>query len=64
MSIYRSLGHGRSRLVRRLRANGTRRWRLRSRIRLARGRYVIAPDAVDRLGQHQLPDGIIRVTIG
>jgi dienelactone hydrolase len=67
--IYRTAAHGRCRFVERsgalsrprscLRpieflARGTSRWRLRLTIRLARGRYLIRSDAVDRLHHHQL----------
>jgi hypothetical protein len=41
--------------VAKLPAHGTRHWTLRRRLHLGPGRYVIATDAVDALGQHQLP---------
>jgi dienelactone hydrolase len=53
--IERVSGRGHPRVVAKLPARGTRHWTLRRRLHLGRGRYVIVTDAVDALGQHQLP---------
>ena len=53
--IERVSRRGHRRVVATLPALGTRHWALRRRLHLGRGRYVIVTDAVDALGQHQLP---------
>ncbi|MGH2859624.1 MAG: hypothetical protein ACRDMJ_19290, partial [Solirubrobacteraceae bacterium] len=68
VSVDRGIGHGRCRFLARdghlsrarscrrpieLRARGTRHWRLRRRIRLARGNYMVRSVAVDGFGRRQ-----------
>lgn len=72
VAVYRNLPHNRCRYLRangrlsapracrraiRFRATGTTHWRLRRRMRVPPGRYLVRSDAVDGRGVHQRPSG-------
>ncbi|MGH2891373.1 MAG: hypothetical protein ACRDNJ_17290, partial [Solirubrobacteraceae bacterium] len=80
VSVYRNLRYGRCRFLQRsgrlgrrrscrrpieLRARGTRHWRVRRRIRIPRGSYLVRSDAVDGYGRHQRRSGgsVVRVRV-
>src|SRR5207248_7807660 len=76
--IFRPAAHGRCRFLlpsgglsrprrctraARFSARGTTHWKLRLRIQIPRGRYVIEADPVDGLHHHQLPDPASMVSV-